>query len=162
MTRERTPLDDFEDVANGIISGEYRMAYPPLPEPIAAGELVRCEECGARLWNERLPAEPAVTGLVERLENAPITGNNALCREAADTITRLEAEKAEQVQAARSFELSAIDLFKQKQALQSERDDLAKRLVANSEAHMRDKARLRKALDEIIPSKLTIAHAAKS
>jgi hypothetical protein len=162
MTRERTPLDDFEDVANGIISGEYRMAYPPLPEPIAAGELVRCEECGARLWNERLPAEPAVTGLVERLENAPITGNNALCREAADTITRLEAERAalaNHLDRANQLDVTRIDTI---YGLQSERDDLAKRLVANSEAHMRDKARLRKALDEIIPSKLTIAHAAKS
>jgi hypothetical protein len=65
---------------------------PMKSEPIAAGELVRCEECGARLWNERLPAEPVVTELVERLRGTrPLYDKTLL--EAADTITRLEAEK---------------------------------------------------------------------
>jgi predicted nuclease with TOPRIM domain len=78
-----------------------------LPEPIAAGELVRCEECGARLWNERPPTEPVVaelvgadgiSALVERLRGLPphidCLAHCQVIREAADTITRLEAEKA--------------------------------------------------------------------
>jgi chromosome segregation ATPase len=64
--------------------------------------LVRCEECGARLWNERPPTEPVVaeledadgiSALVERLRaHCTDAGMVELMDEAADALTRLEAE----------------------------------------------------------------------
>jgi hypothetical protein len=90
-------------------------------------------------FGETAPAEPAVTELVGRLRrlNPPDATEWKLCRDAADTITRLEADDQAWRDRERFLETTIA-------ALQSERD------------------RLREALDEIIPSKLTIAHAAKS
>jgi hypothetical protein len=93
-----------------------------------------------------MTAEPVVTelkdadgisALVERLRGWVTPVDACPCREAADTIQRLEADL--------SGSRMQVELaYRRLDDLQSERD------------------RLREALDEIIPSKLTIAHAAKS